>query len=183
MPLGVTLLGPKFARPRRIIGCVLVLYHLAAVTISNLSESTAFSQTLHSAVNPYLRFSGQWQEWDMFTTIPLYLSISARIVARDMNGKETSFDPLLPGLSAAPDELRLVAMFARMVWARKFFRWHAERYQGAACDALAARTGEMPRSLHFELDAEVIRQLSAIRKDGKIADKRVFKSEEVLCQR
>jgi hypothetical protein len=168
---------------KRIVVCGLVLYHLAAVTIGNLVEAGSLSQTLHRYVNPYLRLFGQWQEWDMFTTIPLYLTIEGKVVARAMDGKETRYDPLLPGFTKGPDSLRLISMFARVVWARKSFRLHVERYQRAVCHAIAEREGSMPRSVRVELDTLTIRQLTAIRKDGVIGDPRTYKSEEAPCPR
>lgn len=172
----------RWAVVRRVLVCSLVLYHLSAVTIANLNESAELSQTLHRYVNPYLRAFGQWQEWDMFTTIPLYLSIEGKVVARRMDGSETRYDPMLPGLAPAPDSLRLASMFARLVWGRKGFRAHVDRYNRALCRAIAEREGSMPRTLRVEVDTQTIRALTAIRKDGVIADARTYKSEEAVCR-
>jgi hypothetical protein len=168
---------------RRVTGCLLVLYHLGAVTVANLVETTPLSQAMHRYVNPYLRFFGQWQEWDMFTTIPLYQSIQGRVVAKAADGTETRYEPMLPGFTEQPDSLRLASMFARLVWARKGFRWHVQRYQAAACRAIAARTGSTPKSLRIELDTLTIRNLRSIRQDGVIGDPRTFKSEDAPCPR
>jgi hypothetical protein len=173
----------RWARARKVTGCLLLLCHLGAVTVANLAETTPLSRALRHYVNPYLRFFGQWQEWDMFTTIPLYQSIQGKVVAKAVDGAETRYDPMLPGFTEQPDSLRMASMFARLVWARKGFRWHVERYHAAVCRAIAQRTGSTPKSVRVELDTLTIRNLRSVRHDGVIGEPRTFKSEDVPCPR
>jgi hypothetical protein len=171
----------RVALAKRWIGCGLVLFHMVAVSIANLAEGTKLSAQLHRAVDPYVRFFGQWQEWDMFTTVPLYLSIEGRVVAKLPDGSEHEYPPVLPGLVPAPYNLRYVSMFARVVWAKRSFRWHSERYLSALCRAIGTREGVKPKSIRLEIDTQTIRPLKQIRQDGEIAEARTFKAEEVAC--
>jgi hypothetical protein len=171
----------RWSVARRSAACALVAYHLGAVTIANLAESTDLTRSMHKLVDPYLHFFGQWQEWDMFTTIPLYLSLQGKVVARATDGKETRYEPMLPGLAPQADSLRLASMFARVVWARRSFAWHVDRYRDAVCAAVGQQQGETPRSVRVELDAMVIRNLKLIRQDGVIAEPKTFKSEDLPC--
>jgi hypothetical protein len=172
--------SPRLRRTWRVLVPVLVLAHLAAVTIANLPDSS-LGRTLHAPVDPYLRYFGQWQEWDMFTTIPLYQDIQASLIAKSHDGTETRYDPMLPGLTPQADNLRILSMFARLVWARKSFVGFTQRFHAAACRAIAERSGSAPKSVRVELHTLMLRAPRVVRQTGTMSDPKVFKSEDVVC--
>lgn len=173
----------RFQRVKRALIVILASAHMACVAIANLPENVSLGKALHELADPYLRASGQWQEWDMFTTIPLYADIRASLVARGDDGSETRYDPMLPGLTPQPDSLRIMSLFARLVWSRKAFTWYVKRFHGAACRAIAERSGATPKSVRVELQVQALRGPRAVRQTGVLADPRVFNSEDTPCRR
>lgn len=156
---------------------------MQAMLFANLREINPLAKTLRSWVEPYLVTFVQWQEWDMFTTIPLYLDIRHTLVARDDSGQETRYEPMLPGFTPQSDNLRILSMAGRLVWVRHGFRVHADRHHRAACAAIERVSGTRPRSVRVELDAQPLRNRHQIIATGVIADPKVFRSGDLPCPR
>lgn len=163
--------------------CVFCLYHMHAMLLANLFEVNPLAKALRGWVDPYLTTLVQWQEWDMFTTIPLYLDIQSTLVARDGSGAETRYGPMLPGFTPPPDNLRIVSMAGRLVWVRHAFPAHVNRHHRAACAAITRASGAPPQSVRIELDAKPLRSLERVAATGVIADSKVFRSGNLPCPR
>jgi hypothetical protein len=175
--------SPRFQRAKRALIALLASAHMACVMIANLPDNVSLGKALHGFADPYLRAFGQWQEWDMFTTIPLYADIRAKLVARGEDGSETRYDPMLPGLTPQPDSLRVMSLFARLVWSRKPFTSYVARFHAAACRAIGQRSGSIPKTVRVELHVQALRSPRAVRQTGVSTDPRLFKSEDTPCLR
>lgn len=178
------LLHPK---PRKVflraVGCVLLGYHMLAVGVANLSTNTKLRDLPHRWFRPYTTLFGQWQEWDMFTTIPYYASIQPSLIATNADGSTVSFDPWLPGLEPVPKSLKVTSLFARVMWSRTAFTDAVSRMERRACTAIAQHTNTPPKSVHYRLDTQRLNSLQTVRATKKIAHPEHFTTKPTACRK
>jgi hypothetical protein len=161
--------------------CVACLFHLAAVTTSNLPRTTALGSSVHAPFDWYVGTFGLWQSWDMFTTIPHFLDLEGVLLATDSSGKETRYGPLLPGLAPYARSHRVQGTFMRMAFSDDAYSYFSKRYLAAICRAITSRTGSPPAKVSFELRALELRSLDAVRKDGRIAEPKTYRFGPAPC--
>lgn len=154
--------------PVRTVACAFFLFHIAAISIANVPETTALGSAFHAPFETYVRVAGLWQSWDMFTTIPYYLDLDAELVAL-VDGREVRFGPMLPGLSRYRKELRVHGFFLRITEPGGEWSHYSNAYFRAACRAVSTRTGVEPTRIGLDLLAGRIRPLADVRRDHRIA--------------
>lgn len=167
----------------RIVGCAFFVYHMLAVTVANLNTSTRLRDVPHRWFRPYTTFFVQWQEWDMFTTIPYYAAITPTLVATNADNSVAEYGPWLPGLAPIPDSLRITSMFARTMWSRSTFGDAIARWEQAACKAVLAHTNTLPKTVHVKLDTQRLNPLQAVRTSKQIAHPERFSTKPTVCRR
>jgi hypothetical protein len=165
------------------IACVFFLYHLAAITLTNISTSTALGNNVHPWIRPYIRHTGLWQEWDMFTTIPYYQGIQGRLVATFPDQRTQEFGPLIPGFGETYTSLRVSSLFARIMWSRNAFQTNIGQWERTACHVVEAHSGEQPRHVQLKLDTQRLNTLSQVRSTGKIARPEQFTTRPAMCKK
>lgn len=171
----------RFGRAGRALLCVGLVYHLAAITVANVPSASDLDRALHAPFDAYTTLAGLSQTWDMFTTIPHYLDLEAELRARHADGREMGHGPMLPGLGLQRKTLRIHGFFLRLVLATPFNDSYRRRYFDAACHEVERRLGARPQSVALTLTGLRIRPLQAIRRDRRIADFEVHRSEEHPC--
>jgi hypothetical protein len=167
----------------RALACAYLSYHMFAVTIANLSTTTKVRDLPHRWARPYTGLFGQWQEWDMFTTIPYYAGIRPTLVATNADQSTNEFGPWMPGLEPIPDSLKVTSLFARMMWSRNGFGEAIGRWERRACDAVRARTNTLPATVHLRLDTDRLNPLPAVRASGQIAHPEHFNTKSTTCRK
>lgn len=162
--------------------CALLLYHLLATTVYNLPKTTSLGDGLHRLTEPYAKFFGLWQEWDMFSTIPWFHELDATLLVVDEAGAASEHPPVLPGLTPAPNNLRFTAAWIRLAGPSGTSHQHGQRYFQNACHAAEAALGRRVRSVQLRLEAQRLRSLSQIRRDGIIAKPETHTSRRYTCK-
>lgn len=168
-------------RAARAVLCGAFLFHLAAVASSNLPRTTALGTSVHAPFDWYVGTFGLWQTWDMFTTIPHFLDLEGSLLAVDASGKEVRYGPLLPGLASYAHAHRIQGTFMRMAFSDDAYPEYSRRYLAAICRAVTNRTGAPPAKVAFELRALELRPLDDVRKDGRIADPKIYRFGPAPC--
>lgn len=166
----------------RVLGCAFLTYHMLAVAVANLNTSTKVRDLPHRWFRPYTTFFGQWQEWDMFTTIPYYAAIHPTLVATNADGTTTDYGPWLPNLEPIPDSLKLTSLFARVMWSRSAFNDAIARWEQQACKAIRKHTTSLPRTVHLRLDTERLNPLQTVRSTRQIAHPERFTTKPTPCR-
>lgn len=159
-----------------------MVYHLAAVTIANLSTSTTLRGHLHPWFRPYTSLLGLWQEWDMFTTIPYYAEMRPTLIAAFPGQPQKEFGPMLPGLESAPNNLKITSVFSRVMWSRSAFETNVSQWERAGCLAVARATGVMPRSVQLKLSTQRLNPLAQVRSTGESSHPEEFTTRPALCK-
>lgn len=161
-----------------------VVYHLAAITLANVPETTALGSGFHRPFAAYLSLFGLRQTWDMFTTIPHFLSMTGKLEVRDEPGGAVHAEgPLLPGLEPYVNDNRVHVTFMRLAFSAEYYPGYPERYLAAVCRALVAKTGKAPAQVGFELSVEQLRPLADVRRDRRIAEPKSFHFGPSSCRR
>ena len=173
--------APPRRRPARAALTFFLLYHLAAMTTANMPRSTALGGSPHAAFDPYVSSFALWQSWDMFTTIPHFLSLEGVLVSFDGQRHPAQQGPLLPGLRPFERRHRLSGTFLRLAFSADHYPGVSDRYLAAVCRALRARDGVAPAGVGFELRVEQMRPLAEIRSDGRIADPKIYTFGPAAC--
>lgn len=177
---------PNRGRSRKVfvraIACTFLLYHLAALTLTNLSTSTTLRNSLHVWVRPYTGVLGLWQEWDMFTTIPYYSEVRPSLSVQFLDKGPLQLGPMLPALTPAPESLRISTLFSRIMWSRRSFEDNVSRWERMTCRAIQASTGQRPKSFQLKLATERLNTLAQVRATGKIAHPEEFSTKPALCK-
>lgn len=168
-------------RALRVAACVALLFHLTAITASNLPASTALGTGIHRPFAWYLTPTGLWQTWDMFTTIPHFLDLDGHLVVVDEKGGVTHRGPLLPGLAPFLKTVRIQGTFMRLAFSSDTYGNYAQRYRAAICQSLLAARNGAPTSVGFELVAQELRPLQDIRRDGRIAQPKTYPFGPTPC--
>lgn len=166
----------------RFVGCTFLTYHMVAVTVANLNTSTKVRDLPHRWFRPYTTFFGQWQEWDMFTTIPYYASVRPTLVATAADGKTSDWGPWMPNLEPIPQSLRITSLFARMMWSRNAFGDAIARWERTACKAIRNHTDSSPKSVHLKLDTERLNPLQTVRTSQQISHPEHFTTKPTTCR-
>jgi hypothetical protein len=167
----------------RTLGCAFFGYHMLAVAVANLAPNTKVRDLPHRWLRPYATFFGQWQEWDMFTTIPYYAEIHPTLVATNADNSTTDYGPWLPGLEPAPESLKVTSLFARIQWSRNSFGSAIAHWERAACAAIHEQTTRLPKSVHLRLDTQRINPLQTIRFSKQIAHPEHFTTKPTMCRK
>lgn len=162
--------------------CAILIFHLAAITITNVPRTTALGSTFHRPFDAYLSFTGLWQSWAMFTTIPYYLEVDGSFVAIGADGRQTEYGPMLPGLEPYRKDPAIDVMFLRLGFVSDYAAYGG-RYTAALCKAVAERTGTVPAGISFELRTKQLRPMKDVLRDGRIADPHSFKFGPTPCPR
>lgn len=163
--------------------CALLGYHMLAVSFANLGTNTKLRDLPHRWFRPYTSFFGQWQEWDMFTTIPYYASVRPSLIATNADGSTESYEPWLPGLESVPESLKVTSLFARVMWSRGGFTDAVNRIERAACTAITQHTNSMPKSIQYKLDTQRLNSLQTVRTSNKIAHPEQFTTKPTACRK
>ena len=167
----------------RTLGCGFLVYHMLAVTVANLNQSTKVRDLPHRWLRPYVTLFGQWQEWDMFTTIPYYAQIQPTLVATNADGSTADHGPWLPGLEPVPESLKVSSLFARVQWSRSAFSDAIARWERSACSAILEHTQTLPKSVHLRLDTQRLNPLQTIRSSNQIAHPEHFTTKPTPCRK
>ncbi|HVU03386.1 MAG TPA: hypothetical protein VHE30_16615 [Polyangiaceae bacterium] len=168
---------------RRVLLLGFCVYHVAALCIANLPETTALGSSLHGPFSPYLSVFALRQTWDMFTTIPHFLAMRGELVSRDVDGHERRDGPLLPGLRPYGNDPRIHVTFMRLAFSGPAYPGYADRYLASVCRALAESGKARPDQVGFELDVLQLRALSDVKRDGRIAEPKTFTFGPARCAR
>jgi len=161
--------------------CAALVFHLAAITVSNLPANTAFGPGIYVPFAWYLTPTGLWQTWDMFTTIPHFFDLDGRLVVVDEHGDVTRRGPLLPGFTRFLKTVRIQGTFMRLAFSSDSYQSYTRRYRAAVCRALLAERHGAPTSVGFELVAQELRPLADIRKDARIAQPKTYTFGPTPC--
>lgn len=172
---------PFVRRVIRIAICSALVFHLAAVTFSNIPATTALGAGIHRPFAWYLGPTGLWQTWDMFTTIPHFFDLDGRLVVVDENGKESRRGPLLPGFARFMRTVRIQGTFMRLAFSSDLYDSYTNRYRSAVCRALLAERHGAQTSVGFELLAQELRSVDDIRKDGRISQLKTYNFGPATC--
>jgi hypothetical protein len=163
--------------------CAYFVFHLAAITMANVSRTTELGGGFHRPFDWYLGVTSISQYWDMFTTIPRFLDMDGVLVALDDRGNVREYGPMLPGLLPYRKTSRINGMFLRLAFSEQNYPGYSGRYLAAVCRAIAEREGAPPSRIGFELRTQQLRPLDDVRRDGKIAEPRVFRFGPAPCVR
>jgi len=174
-------LQPAARRALRVAFCGALVFHLAAITISNLPANTAFGSGIYRPFAWYLTPTGLWQTWDMFTTIPHFLNLDGFLVVVDEHGGQTRVGPLLPGLTPFVQTTRVQGTFMRLAFSNESYAGYSKRYLGAVCRAVLERRHGAPTQVGFELRADELRPLEDVQKDGRIAQLKTYSFGPTPC--
>lgn len=169
-------------RTLRAVACVYFAFHMAAVTMANVSRTTALGTGFHRPFDWYLRITSLGQYWDMFTTVPRFLEMDGALVASDASGTTAEYGPMLPGLAPYARSARVHGMFLRLAFSEEYYPGFAARYLAAVCRAVRERTGTTPRLVGFELRTRQLRPISAVLLDGKIGEPKTFRFGPAPCE-
>jgi hypothetical protein len=167
----------------RAMGGTFLAYHMLAVAVANLSTNTKVRDLPHRWFRPYTMFFGQWQEWDMFTTIPYYATIRPTLVATSADNGNTDYGPWLPELRPIPQSLKVTSLFARVMWSRNVFSDAIARWEQSACKAIRTQAHVLPKTVHLRLETERLNPLHTVRSSGKIARPEQFNTKPTVCQK
>jgi hypothetical protein len=165
----------------RVAACLYFVFHCAAITMANVSRTTELGDGLHRPFDWYVRATGLAQYWDMFTTIPRFLSMDGALVASDANGSVAEYGPMLPGLLPYRKTSRIHGMFLRLAFSDENYPGYSNRYLGAVCRAIGDRVGATPVQVGFELRTQQLRRLEDVRRDGRIAEAKTFRFGPAPC--
>ena len=99
----------------------------------------------------YLRITGTWQNWYMFTAVPRYHRNRFHIEATTHDGRIVNFDPVLPGLRPVDRDFRNTMFLTRVLGTladmRSEFRSLRRPYFRRVCRAIERSGVERPRSV------------------------------------
>jgi hypothetical protein len=146
-------------------------YHMGASALANMPGSTAFGNDLRAPFDAYITYSGLWQSWTMFETIPYFESIRPVLVAHYRDGRDVDLDPMLPGLRPYRHRTRLAGLFLRFVWPDGGVDWFVRGYLQRACvEAVRAAPPDTdhPATMGLRLDSERLLPLPEVRRRGSI---------------
>ncbi len=118
----------------------------------------------------------------MFSTIPWFHKLDATLLVLDETGATSEHPPVLPGLKPAPDSLRFAAAWVRLAGPSGTAHQHGRNYFQNACSAAQATLGRRVRSVKLRLEAQRLRSLSQIRRDGVIAKPETHTSRPYTCK-
>jgi hypothetical protein len=172
---------PLARRALRVAICAALVFHLAAITTSNLPANTPLGNAIYRPFSWYLSPTGLWQTWDMFTTIPHFFDLNGALVAIDDHGRTTRRGPLLPGFRPLVRTVRIQGTFMRLAFSADSYSSYTKRYRAAVCRALDAEHPGQTIQVGFELVAQELRSLDDIRKDGHIAQPKTYSFGPTPC--
>jgi hypothetical protein len=169
------------SRPVRLLASAALLFHLAAITVANVSRDTALGSGFHRPFDLYTATFRLDQTWDMFTTIPHFYDMDGTVVVIDEAGRETHYGPMLPGLLPYRKDPRIHSMFMRLAFMADAYPSFSQRYLAVLCRAIAQKTGVTPHQVAFDLHTRQLRRLSDVRVDGRVADSNVSRYGPSVC--
>jgi hypothetical protein len=156
------------------------LYHMGAVLAFNLPHTGLGD--LRAPFAWYAHLAWPNQQWSMFTTIPHYARLQPQLVARQANGQERSYGPMLPGLGAYSGDLRAVYLVLHTLWPGQDQGGLAQGYLRKACAAIQQHTGERPQAVTLKVEALELTPLAQVRASQRIGRARSFSSKTVPCR-
>ena len=164
-----------------VCACVYFVFHLTAITMANVSRTTELGDGFHRPFDWYVRATGLFQYWDMFTTIPRFVSMDGALVASDSSGRVAEYGPMLPGLLPYRNTSRVHGMFLRLAFSDENYPGYSGRYLAAVCRAIGERVGAEPSQVGFELRTRQLRRLEDVRRDGQISEPKTFRFGPAPC--
>jgi hypothetical protein len=177
-------LSTAFAwRPARLALAGVLVFHLAAITMANVSRTTALGTTFHRPFETYIDAARLWQSWDMFTTIPHFHDMAGALVAFDDQGNITRYGPMLPDLRPLRKDPRIIGAFLRLAFVEDGYAAYNVRYLRAVCDAIATRSGKRPAKVGFELYTEELRSIQDVQRDNRIGERKTYPFGPIACPR
>jgi hypothetical protein len=167
----------------RAVLCGYFVFHMAAITMANVSRTTELGSGFHRVFDWYLGATSLTQYWDMFTTPPRFLEMDGALVSQDSSGRITEYGPMLPGLTPYRKTARVNGMFLRLAFSDENYPGYSTRYLAAVCRAIAEKAGSTPVAVGFELRTRQLRSLAEVRRDGTISEPKTFRFGPAPCAR
>lgn len=118
----------------------------------------------------------------MFTTIPYYAEMHPTLLANLPDQPQKEFGPMLPGLTAAPNTLKISSLFSRVMWSRSAFESNVSQWERATCRAVGQATGVTPRSVQLKLSTQRLNALAQVRSTGQLSHPEEFTTRPALCK-
>lgn len=146
-------------------------WHAVVLIISIIPPPPARDDPGNPAMDFYrLVLSGR-QQWNMFETIPVLHSMSARLEGEDGTGGKITDGCVLPGFKPypMPEDSRYYVLFYRMMFFDNKVAYR-DAYLKKAAQLVSARQGsEARRTWSFVLDRAYTRSLIHILHDGQLS--------------
>lgn len=150
----------------RLLFCCFLCFHAAAVLLAHLPRNSALEPKVSAVIAPYLDFTGTWQSWNMFYTIPHFHHFDLELKATLPDGQVKSFGPLLPGLRPHDGYIRLTLFFNNIL---ELGSYQLPKYLKRACAELSELDPNIIR-LSLVTHISELRTLEEIASDGVIAN-------------
>jgi hypothetical protein len=160
-------LSPRWVVALKGAACVFFLGHMAATCAPHVPVQSAL-QPLSQPFVHYEELTGNWQSWDMFTTIPYLHDYDVAVDVTDADGQKSTTGVTLPGLARYDRSVRNEAFFLRVVGDATYAAYLGG-YVRNVCAALRARSGRGGQQLVFHESYERLRWLNEIRENGVIS--------------
>lgn len=155
-------------------------WHMAAITLPQVPRNSAFGSMFYDFFGPYIRRSGTWGAWEMFTTIPYYHKLTVVLRVRDSQG-ETTMGSMLPNFDPMDQHIRVMLYFLRLVWPDGLTESYRTGYIEKACAAYGKKFGRPAFSITLIAQSEKLRKLSDAALDGVMGDPQNYEKGPFPC--
>lgn len=151
----------------RFLLSLLCTWHCFAITVPNFFSETPIQRDLGDWVSPYLTLTFSHQRWNMFTSIPLFRDIDAKLVVRFTDGGVIELEPVIPGFTSTDHNRRFKKFLLRLPKERS---GSLDYYIQQVCREVRTARGKTPESVELIISRSRIRSLDLIRKDGVVSN-------------
>ncbi len=155
------------------VAILALLYHLVGITFAGLiPRRSALSRAWLPYFEPYLRKTGNMNDWTMFIDRPRFRSFDVELVAEGVDGTRYRFGPLLPGLrkyDASPRALKLLMNFSK-----QRFKRARDLYLDEASRTIEREHSIEVKRVWLDYTEQTLNELDIIRKTGVVTHRRSY---------
>ena len=156
-------------------------WHMAAITLPQMPRNSGFGTKFHDFFALYLRMTGSWGAWEMFTTIPYYNYLSVELSVLESNKTNQTVGAMLPDFQPMDQHIRIMLYFLRLVWTDNLTQVYRDTYIQKACDSYQKKFGGQPLSIKLVANSIRLHSLVNAAQNGVMGEPQTYERGPFPC--
>lgn len=165
-----------------LVATMVFSWHIAAITLPQMPRNSGFGSAPHDFFGPYLRRTGTWGAWEMFTTIPYYHYLTVELLVKEMGNTEQTLGVMLPEFSEMSQHIRVMLYFLRVVWPDSLTQVYRDTYIQKVCNTYQEKFGRPAFSVTLIAKSLRLRRATDTAKDGVMGERQTYEKGPFRCK-